>query len=940
MGVYIETGVGKGISGKDVDKGREAAAEALSGLQRFTPSLAVLFVSPELDIEAVHRGVREIIGDCPLIGTTTAGEIANGHLLKSVVVAIIASPHLRVRVGMGREVSLDYRKAVRQALAAAEATDYFSADHPLHQMVRMSTSKGTGVSPVFVIVFSPGATKTQVSLSHDIHTELRKASVNRIPIFGGSSADYFHFETNSQIFNDAVVKDAIVLAFVEAEILFGFGMAHGFSPTTKRALITKASGHFVEELDGRPAIEVCAELLEMPVDRLGDGVLWFSQFPFGTTDVYGNSLLHVPECVVPDGSIQFGPVMRTDQVLTLMKATGDDVVRAGLTAYSNALRQGGLSKPCFTMILSCALRKRLMGANGSREVDLIYRKAKPPVCGCYTFGEQGVSEDGLPVYSNQSVSALVFSDELNPVTALMYKGKRIYHDFTSRLNKKETQMKVMSKINSIIQEEDDPLRLLSQLSDKLSSLFPWGDWKFYLSGDGSKDFSLAGSKNPHGFPPEIEGKATPPGYTPIFLDSHGRRFGLLLLRKKPSVVLLDEEDMVLARTIGRLTARGLHRIEIDRRLMNKLMQLEILNHLSHEISRSITANTKLRNIMRHVRRILGLSTASLWLIDPTHQFLIKEASSVEGASRPGLKSAEADERLARWQIENCRPISVFDPPREGSPVDVPAAFAKGFVSLPIAYKGQMRGIMNLFWRKERKSPFQCDEIEESMEFLAGITSQLGVFIENRYLQKNTTFLKEIHHRVKNNLQNVASILRLQIRRLEGTSAEQALSDSISRIMSIAVVHETLCQGEIGMVDLRRLIDNVCELCLSGHVEPTVEAVLSGPSCMIPSREATSLALIVNELIQNVVRHGYKGRTDGSLAITLGQAAHHVVVTIEDQGAGLPDGFDTGKDGNLGLTIVRTLVKDDLRGRFQLNGKGGTTARIMFPLPKNYYNLNA
>jgi two-component sensor histidine kinase len=939
MGVYIETGVGKSASGKDIDRGRKAAAEALAGLSRFKPTLTVLFVSSELDVGEVTKGVRETIGDCPLIGTTTAGEIANGHYLRSVVVAVIASPHLRVRVGMGSDVGIDYRKAVKQALEAADATDYFSAEHPLHQMLRMSTSRGAGVSPVFLIVFSPGATKTQVSLSHDIHTELRKASVNRIPIFGGSSADYFRFESNYQVFNDTVASDAIALAFVEAEILFGFGMAHGFSPTTKRALITKASGHRVQELDGRPAIEVCAELLGMPVDRLGEGVLWFSQFPFGTTDVYGNSLLHVPECVLPDGSIQFGPVMRPDQVLTLMRATGDDIVEAGVGAYNNAVRQGGLKKPCFTMIFSCALRKRLMGSEGSREIDLICKKAKTPVCGCYTFGEQGVSGDGLPVYSNQSVSSLVFSDELNPVTALMYKGKRVYREFTSRLTRKEAQMKAMSKINRLVHEESDGPRLLAQLSDRVSNLFPWGDWRFYLSGDGTNTFTLAGLRGSQGFPPEIEGKAMPPGYTAIFLDSHGRRFGVLLLRRKPSVVPLDDEDMVLAKAIGRLTARGLHRIEIDRRLTNKLVQLEILNHLSHEISRSITANTKLQNIVRHVRRILDLRAASLWLVDPAHQFLIKEAASEERASRAARMNAESDERLAKWQIVNCRPISVFDMPRDDCPVDVPGPFAKGFVSLPISYKGEIRGIMNLFWNREQKSPFRFDEIEDSMDFLSGVTNQLAIFIENRYLQKNTTFLKEIHHRVKNNLQNVASILRLQIRRLDGISAEQALGDSISRIMSIAVVHETLCQGEIGMVDLRRLIDNVSELSLSGHIEPVVEVGIQGPSLMIPSREATSLALIVNELIQNVARHGYKGCVEGKLSITLGQEARQVVVTVEDQGVGLPQGFDAEKDGNLGLTIVRTLVKDDLRGKFQLNGKGGTMARIMFPLPKNYYNLN-
>jgi two-component sensor histidine kinase len=936
MGMYIETGVGRANIGKDIEMGRKAAAEAIAGLNRFKPTLTIVFVSSELNIEEVSRGVSEIIGDCPIIGTSTAGEIADEYLANSVVVAVLASPHLRVRTGLGKNVSFDFKKAVKQALAGADVSGYFKFDHSLHQMLHMTTSRGAGVSPVFLIVFSPGATKKQASLSHDIHTELRKASVNRIPIFGGSSSDNFHFESNYQILNDAVYSDAIVLAFVETDILFGLGTAHGFSPTTKRALITKASGHIVHELDGRPAVEVCSDLLGIPIEQLGDGVIWFSQFPFGASDVYGNWLLYVPECVLPDGSIQFGPLMRNDQVLTLMRADKDDIVQAGLAAYNKAIRQGGLKKPSFAMMFSCALRKRLMGSDESKEMSLLCKKAKIPICGFYTFGEQGISDDGLPVFMNQSVSTLVFSDELNPVAALIHKGRRVYSEFTSRLNKREAQMKVMSKINQIIQEETDVMRLIDRLSDRFNSLFPWADWRFYLPADIQHVFSIAATQEHNGFPGQINIKQIPSGFTSIHLDSRNKRFGVLLLKRKTGIVLFDEEDMALAKTIARLTARGLQRIEIDRRLTNKLVQLEILNHLSNEISRSITANTKLKNITRHIRRILKLSTVSLWLIDPAGRYLIKDASDADRASKEMY--IENDEGLARWQIEHCQPISIADMPKDNCPVKISTPFAIGFISLPISYKGQIRGILNLFWKKDNKLSFQYDRIQEDMEFLSGITNQLAIFIENRYLQKHKTFLKEIHHRVKNNLQNVASILRMQIRRLDGISAEQALNDSISRIMSIAVVHETLCQSEIGMVDLQRLLDNVSRLSLAGQIEPRMTVIIEGPSMMIPSKEATSLALIMNELIQNVARHAYKGQGEGRLLIILEEKENNMSLTVQDEGSGLPEGFNPDKDGNLGLTIVRTLVKDDLRGRFTLKGEGRTTACVIFPLLKNYYDL--
>ncbi len=256
MGIYIETGVGRAISGKDVEMGRKAASGAVDKLSRLSPTLAIVFVSAELDVGEVARGVADVLGDCPVIGTSTAGEICDDYRTGSVVVAVIASPHLRVQVGVGKDVSSDYKKAVRQGLVGARVSEYFDAEHPLHQMLRVPASKSEAVSPAFLIAFSPGAVQGQVSFGHDIHTELRKASANRIPIFGGTSADAFRFEANYQICNGTAYEDAVVLAFVETEILFGLGMAHGFSPTSGRALVTKASDHIIHELDGRPAIDV------------------------------------------------------------------------------------------------------------------------------------------------------------------------------------------------------------------------------------------------------------------------------------------------------------------------------------------------------------------------------------------------------------------------------------------------------------------------------------------------------------------------------------------------------------------------------------------------------------------------------------------------------------------------------------------------------------
>ena len=936
MAVYLESGIGKATTGTSVEMGCSAAKEALSQLKKYKPVLALVFVCSELDIGAVNQGVVKSIGDCPVIGTSTAGEIANGLVSRGVVVCVIASPHLRVRVGMGKGVSKDYVNAVHKALLEAGASDYFSSQHPLHQMLHISASGMPGVSPVLLIAFSPGATKKKPSVSHEIQTFLRKLSSNRIPIFGGSSSDYFHFESNYQIVNDDVSEDAVALAFIESEILFGLGMAHGFSPTTKQALVTRASGHIVHELDRRPAAEVCAELLEIPIEELGEGAIWFSRFPFGATDLYGNSILQVPERILDDGSIQFGPLMKKDQVITLMRGTQVDIVHAGVSAYEKAIRQGGLNNPAVIFMCSCALRLRLMGDNGREEIDLVSKTAGVPICGYHTFGEKGISDEGLPVYANQSVSMLVFSDELNPVASLIHQGKTIYQEFNSQLKRKVSQIRSVSKINQIVQDSTDVSRLLTALTEELSALFPWAHGAFYLATDLPQSFTLASASDFGQFPERVVNNEVRADSVLIGLDSHGKRFGLLVLRVKDNISAPKEEDVVLAEVIGKLTASGLQRIDLDGRLDTKLQQLEILNQIGTELSKAISTSKQSQGIVRHIRRILKLSFASLWLVDRANHLLVKEVVDEDPRIVIGKVEKENDERLARWQKENQQPLSFNNETTDHWPIELVAPFACNFVSLPVLYKGQIRGILNLYSDRRYKWSVQHDPVFENMEFLQSLSNQIAVFLENRSLHKHATFYREMHHRVKNNLQNIASLLRMQLRRLDRVTAQQALSDSIARIMSIALVHETLSQGEIGMVDLGRLVGNISKLPESDSLKrPMITLDISGSPVLIPSREATTLAMVINELIQNAVQHGLTKRGKGKLSISIEKMDGNVYVTIKDNGPGLPNDFDPNRDSNLGLTIVRTLVKDELKGQFEIISTKGTHAKVTFPYPQGY-----
>ncbi|MGD8387240.1 MAG: histidine kinase dimerization/phosphoacceptor domain -containing protein [Desulfobacteraceae bacterium] len=716
-------------------------------------------------------------------------------------------------------------------------------------------------------------------------------------------------------------------------------MAHGFTPTTKGALVTRVSNHIVYELDGRPAKEVCSEILGVPSEDLGEGSVWFSQYPFGGSDIYGNYILQVPECVLDDGSIQFGPLMKKDQVVTLMRASEKDIVEAGLSAFEKALRHGGLKRPSLALVFSCALRKRLMGTNENREIGLIHERAQMPIGGFYTYGEQGASDDGLPVYGNQSVSTLVFSDELNPVAALIHKSKRVYQSFSSRLERKAFQIKGINRVNQLIQEEKELGALLEILTDELSKLLSWAEAAFYLPLSGGNTYEVARASNLGAFPKHLLEDELEEQFISNWLDSHGERFGVMVLKPRDESASPDEGDLELAEAIGKLTAGALHKIKVDGRLDVKIKQLDMLNQLGHELAKSIGPSDQAKNIIRNIRRILELSGVSLWVVDQTHQLLVKEATDAEPGLTTDNRFNENDERLTKWQVKHCEPVFSNHADRAGCPLDLIFPFPYEFASLPIYYMGFLRGILNLYATRQTMWSFQDNRFLENIEFLKTISNQVGVFIENRFLHKNATLYKEIHHRVKNNLQNIASLLRMQMRRLDRITPERALEDSISRIMSMAAVHDILSHGEPGMVELGLLISRIGKVSLPAHKGgPIITLDNSGPSVTIPSKMGTTVALVINELIQNAIQHGIGEQAKGAVAIRVSQISGFLTIVVHDNGPGLPKDFDVERDGNLGLTIVRTLVKEELRGLFLMHQEDGTQAEIVFPISKNHIDI--
>jgi two-component system, sensor histidine kinase PdtaS len=180
--------------------------------------------------------------------------------------------------------------------------------------------------------------------------------------------------------------------------------------------------------------------------------------------------------------------------------------------------------------------------------------------------------------------------------------------------------------------------------------------------------------------------------------------------------------------------------------------------------------------------------------------------------------------------------------------------------------------------------------------------------------------QEIHHRVKNNLQTVASLLRLQARASEDVDPREALEHSVNRILAIAAVHELLTERRDEEVDLADLIERLRAMLVQGvgggkDVSSSLEPVA------LPGARATALALVFAELLQNALEHG-----GDNVRVELARANGEVTLAIADDGVGVDDSVAMGT----GLSIVRALVRDELRGTLELSREHGTRAEVVFP----------
>jgi PAS domain S-box-containing protein len=429
--------------------GVEAARQATADINECPPLSAVLvFASVHYDLEELLRGIHSVVGETLLLGTTTAGEICDGPQQESVVVVALASPYLKLRVGVGEGVSQDWRGALSQALSAPGIRPFFSGgeDAIWPELARHGKS-------AFALLFSPGNTRHADSRSYEILEELKRLSGGQLPIFGGSSADDWRMEANYVLWGEHANPDSLLVAVFETQLCFGTALAHGFRPGPRQATVTRARGHEVLELDSQPAAEVYARMLGMPQEELeGKHLTLTTGQPAGSPDPYGQHSINVASYFTPQGGVRFSQPALEGTTLTIMEVDEGSLIAAGQEALRKALLRGQVGDPALVLVFSCALRTRILGERMGEEITGM-RDMVPgvPLVGFYSFGEQGLADDGVNRHNNEVITTLVLGRKLSYAAQVALENERLREDLWES---KERYRTLVENINDVIYRVD------------------------------------------------------------------------------------------------------------------------------------------------------------------------------------------------------------------------------------------------------------------------------------------------------------------------------------------------------------------------------------------------------------------------------------------------------------------------------------------------------
>ncbi len=360
----------------------------------------------------------------------------------------------------------------------------------------------------------------------------------------------------------------------------------------------------------------------------------------------------------------------------------------------------------------------------------------------------------------------------------------------------------------------------------------------------------------------------------------------------------DEIEMLAL--IGDLAAGALVKAQLYDRQRRQLDDLRTLAQVSEAITSPQYLDDILSVVTELAARTVGAAGCAIYLLEPNGD------DHDEGSAAPALAAPAGATHSAPPPDAAVLARVAGD----GRPARATQADGAPLLVVPLNIQDRVIGVLACLGAPGHV----FNDSQETL--LTTLANQTALAIENARLVTSAAVVREMHHRIKNNLQTVAMLMQLQLPEADRLETRQVLLTNIHRIRSIAAVHEILSEQGFRLVNVKAVLERISQTTMTGMARPhqDISITVRGDNLQLPSRAATALAVVVNELTQNCLEHAFVGRDAGRIDISLARTPDALIILVRDDGVGLPADLSH----NLGLEIAGTLVSDDLQGEMQFN----------------------
>lgn len=366
--------------------------------------------------------------------------------------------------------------------------------------------------------------------------------------------------------------------------------------------------------------------------------------------------------------------------------------------------------------------------------------------------------------------------------------------------------------------------------------------------------------------------------------------------------------------------------QTDEELRRKVHELSTLHRVSALVTSTLVLDNVLRIIVSQAVQLSGADRSIIFELDPATQRLRAAASYGFDDTDAMTSTLHAGQCCAGRVVRSGEPSMQVDCMRNdqgcflhGKPDAIDDQHAVLCAPL-VTVHGPLGALCVFSSQRHMLSAHQLQLVVTFANVAAISMENARLFEQTRQgLRTKEVLLREMHHRVKNNLQQVAAILNMQRRRAKSHEIEQILVESVDRIQGIAATHDLLSNAQLGMAQLDEIARKIVGIVRGNLVPPhlSIRFHIGSAPYRLPTEQATTLAIILNELIANAIEHGFEGRKRGEIRITAERDDHHILLRVADDGKGVPAGFALQSADGLGLQLVLSLVQSNLRGSVRM-----------------------